>query len=185
MYAYIFLLLGTNMLLFPRFFFNFLEILVITVLIPFLNWYNVNRYTIQVKYVNNVVNYNPEDYNKDEEDEEDGEDEEDNQEEGEQEEGEQEEGEQEEGQESTEGMQNDFKKPITKVKSCNTVCGCDEVEKPVKLCESIEIEKPTKLCDIKCPNYMECECRMNQLSNLPTLPDSPTKVPFYVEYDLD
>lgn len=184
MYAYIFLLLGTNMLLFPRFFFNFLEVLVITVLIPFLNWYNVNRYTIQVKYVNNEMNYNVEDYSKEKEEddseEDDGEEDDGEEDDGEQVDGEEEDGEQENGeeqkqesQENTEEMQNDFKSSLNKVNSCNTVCEC------------LEIEKPTKLCDVKCANYIECECRMNQFSNYPNLPDSPSKVPFYVEYDLD
>jgi hypothetical protein len=62
---------------------------------------------------------------------------------------------------------------MKKINSCNTICGCTEVEKPVTY------------CDVKCENYLECECRKNTLSNLPTLPDSPSKVPFYVEYELD
>ena len=198
MYHYILLLIGSNILLFPSVFVNFLEILVITILIPFINWYNCNKYIIQITYNNSQMNTKDESdeetiKNTDEEDKDEDEADEDEADEDEADEDEDEADEEEEdaeekadkeNSEETDEKKSEFKKSFPKVNSCNSVCDCTLAES-----EPTNTKIPIKYCDIKCSNYVDCECKKNILSNQ-ELPPSPelnanSKVPFYVEYELD
>ena len=173
MYYYILLLIGTNILFFPSVFVNLLELLVITILIPFINWYNCNKYIIQITYNNSQMN------TKDESDEETIKNtDEDNEEEEEEEEEDEEDEEEEEADEDKEDAEEKADKETSE----------ETDEKKSEFKKSFP-KVPIKYCDIKCSNYVDCECKKNILSNQ-ELPPSPelnanSKVPFYVEYELD
>ena len=173
MYPYFLVMVFSYVLLFPNFFVNLLEVLVVSVLIPFLNWYNVNKHSIQISYVNHLKQDNEE--QEEDDDGDDGDDGDDCNDEEEQVESEEEQvvGEEKEEVTSDEKEEKTSLNNLHKVASCKTTCDC------------VEQEKEVKYCDIKCANYVDCECKQF-LSKLPNLPDSPAKtVPFYVEYELD
>jgi len=178
MYPYFLVMVFSYVLLFPNFFVNLLEVLVVSVLIPFLNWYNVNKHSIQISYVNHFKQ-DDEEQDDEEQDDEEKDDEEKDDEEQDDEEQDDEECKDEQEETVDKEVTSDEKEEKTslntlhKVPSCKTTCDC------------VEQEKEVKYCDIKCANYVDCECKQF-LSKLPNLPDSPSKnVPFYVEYELD